>query len=195
MTTALAKKEPMDMLAELAEGATKFLSAAKVHKCTDPEKTLTMVKALRERAAQVENLKNLVVRPQKKVLDELTKKFTGPIKDYEAAIGHLKNAVMAFNREVEAHKAAAALEAAKAAKAGDADAAHTALMIAAAPPERVSGTYETKRWTARVLDPAQVPRQFLVVDESLLLAHAKATNGAAVPGVEFEQVSTLTVRS
>lgn len=195
---ALAKPEPMTMLAQLAAGATSAIVKAKAVKVTSLEvraKVIDACKALRERCNQVEALKDEIIKPQKKLLEEQTRKFTGPMKDYETAIAALKGAVLAFDRELEVAKAAAALEAAKEAKAGNAEAAHAALMIAAAPPERVAGTYEIKRWTAKVVDPAAVPRAFLVVDESLLVAHAKATNGAAVPGVVFEQVSSLTVRS
>ena len=201
MTTTKAiavKPESMTQLAALADTAKKAITGARSFKVADlagREKALAMIRALKDRAALVEALKNELVKPQKKLLDGLTKKFTGPIKDYQIAEDALKGAILAFDRAEEARKAAAALEAANAAKAGDAEAAHEALMIAAAPPERAEGAYETKRWAAKVIDPAAVPRQFLVVDERALVAHAKATNGAAVPGVVFEQVSSLTVRS
>lgn len=197
-STALTKKEPMDMLADLARDADTFLAAAKVRKVTsaeEREKVIGMCKALRGRADQVEALKELVVKPQRDVVTALTKKFTGPLKAYEATIAALKAAIVAFDRDEEARKAAAAIEAAKEAKAGNADAAHAALMLAVAPQEKgTSGSFGTKRWTVKVTDPTKVPRQFLVVNESLLLAHAKANNGAEVPGVVFEQVSSITIR-
>ena len=49
-----------------------------------------------------------------------------------------------------------------------------------------SGNSYRDNWTARVVDPQVVPRQFLIVDERALNAFAKATKGQnPVAGVEF----------
>jgi len=57
---------------------------------------------------------------------------------------------------------------------------------------KVAGQSVRKTWKARVTDIQQVPREWLVVNESALNAFAKSTKGAVkVPGVEFFEESTL----
>jgi hypothetical protein len=57
---------------------------------------------------------------------------------------------------------------------------------------KVSGQSIRKTWKARVTDIQQVPREWLIVNESALNAFAKSTKGAVkVPGVEFFEESTL----
>lgn len=47
-----------------------------------------------------------------------------------------------------------------------------------------------KIWTFRIIDPALVPRAYLMINESALLAQARSTNNnLPVPGVEFYQKS------
>ena len=51
-----------------------------------------------------------------------------------------------------------------------------------------ASTVIRKMWTARVIDPLLVPRQYLIVDEAKLRKQALATgNSIQVPGVEFYQ--------
>ena len=57
---------------------------------------------------------------------------------------------------------------------------------------KVAGQSVRKTWKARVTDIQQVPREWMVVNESALNAFAKSTKGAVkVPGVEFFEESTL----
>lgn len=56
----------------------------------------------------------------------------------------------------------------------------------------VSGQSVRKTWTAKVVDAAIVPREWMVVNEKALDSFAKATKGAVkVPGVEFVEVASL----
>lgn len=67
------------------------------------------------------------------------------------------------------------------------------IQVASATP-KVEGASVRKIWRARVVDPQQVPREFLIVNEKALEAYAKATKGAvSVPGVEFYEESSLAV--
>jgi colicin import membrane protein len=51
---------------------------------------------------------------------------------------------------------------------------------------KVAGISTRKVWKARVIDPRKVPREYLVVNEKMLDAFAKATKGAVpVDGIEF----------
>jgi len=51
---------------------------------------------------------------------------------------------------------------------------------------KVAGISTRKVWKARIADPRKVPREYLVVNEKMLDAFAKATKGAvSVEGVEF----------
>lgn len=51
----------------------------------------------------------------------------------------------------------------------------------------------TKRWTFSVIDPALVPREYLVVDEAKIRAAMNA-GVRDIPGVKFEQTESLTSR-
>lgn len=51
----------------------------------------------------------------------------------------------------------------------------------------------TKRWTFSVIDPALVPREYLVVDEAKIRAAMNA-GVRDIPGVKFEQTTSLTSR-
>ena len=56
----------------------------------------------------------------------------------------------------------------------------------------VSGQSVRKTWTAKVVDAALVPREWMVVNQSALDAFARSTKGAVkVPGVEFVEVASL----
>lgn len=54
-----------------------------------------------------------------------------------------------------------------------------------------------KTWKARVIDAVQVPRQYLIVNETLLntLAKNETARKDGIPGVEFYQESSASVRT
>jgi len=59
---------------------------------------------------------------------------------------------------------------------------------------KLSGISTRKTWKARVVHPAIVPREFLMVDEKKLDAYARAMKqGARVEGVEFYAEESLAV--
>lgn len=60
---------------------------------------------------------------------------------------------------------------------------------------KVEGVSTRKTWKARVVDAGQVPREFMVVNETALNAYARATKGKMpVAGVEFYEEESLAVR-
>lgn len=123
-----------------------------------------------------------------------------PLKQAESAV---KNKIGSFDlaerqriaveEERRRQDAAAAMELAmEAERSGEAGMAVEAVAMAAMEAAQVSYLPKTSgvsvrfEWRARVIDPAKVPRMFLIVDEKALHTFAKATKGKnQVDGVEF----------
>jgi len=69
------------------------------------------------------------------------------------------------------------------------------VVLPSAPPPKPAGVVTRRRWTFRVTDAAQVPREFLMVDEQKLSKLAQALGpDAKVAGVEFYEAQTVAVR-
>ena len=63
-------------------------------------------------------------------------------------------------------------------------------------PKKTEGVSRRRTWKARVTDITKIPREWMVVNEKALDSFAKSTKGAMpVPGVEFYEDSTLTVKA
>ncbi len=59
---------------------------------------------------------------------------------------------------------------------------------------KIEGSSVRKTWKARVTDIAQVPREYLIVNQQALDAFAKATKGSVkLPGVEFYEEQSLAI--
>jgi hypothetical protein len=198
--SALAKvaTEKETQLQSLTSAATALLPKAQAFAITDDvtkAKAIEIVKVIKGRVKLINALKTEVVTEQKAALDLLTKKFTSPVKLYGSAESALKDKIIAYDQEVERGRARAALAAASEAKAGNAEAAHAALVHAASSPERTQGVSEVKRWTVKIVDASKIPYQYMTPNESALLEVARAHNGnMAVPGVVFEQITSLSIR-
>ncbi len=67
-------------------------------------------------------------------------------------------------------------------------------VVAPLPQRTHAGAATRKRWTATVTDPAQVPREYLVVDQRLINAAVKQ-GVREIPGVSIEHVPELAVRA
>jgi hypothetical protein len=73
-------------------------------------------------------------------------------------------------------------------------------VAAAGPTERLRGSHggtaaHIQRWSYEIIDPNQVPREFLMIDHDKLTALARTKKGgAAVPGVRFFSTTTVSVR-
>lgn len=197
-TKAIAIAAPKEtQLQKLTDTAAGLVPKAKAFRVTDDAskaKAIEIIKNIKERAKVVTDLKDEIVKPQKAVLDALTKKFTGPIAQFKEAEDALKRAIVAFDSAQALEKAKAAAEATKLAKKGDADAAHEALMLATSVPEKTEGVSEVKFWEVEIVDKAAIPYQYMTVNEQALLAIIRADSTAQVPGVRFVQKTRLQVR-
>ena len=70
------------------------------------------------------------------------------------------------------------------------------VVIDVAKEKRPSGIAMVTRWTFEVVDPAAVPREFLIVDEQRLQRYVNAMKeSATVPGVKFTAVQSLSAKS
>ena len=123
-----------------------------------------------------------------------------PLKQAESAVNNkigsfdlAERQRIAVEEERRRQDAAAAMELAmEAERSGEAGMAVEAVAMAAMEAAQVSYLPKTSgvsvrfEWRARVIDPAKVPRMFLIVDEKALHTFAKATKGKnQVDGVEF----------
>ena len=163
--------------------------------------------------------KEVVVRfsdPKKKAAEahkavcELEKSFLAPVDE---KIRLLKNSTTnwwaAEQRRIEAEaerkrKEAEELAAlsAEAEAQGDADTAAEAVAAAAMAEATVTampkcaGTSMREVWKAVVVDVSQLPREYMIVNQSMLDKMAQATKGAVpVPGVRFEKTYVNATRA
>lgn len=195
-TSALAAPKETQ-LQKLTATAVAIVPHAQKFQVTDDAskaRAIEIIRSIKERAKVVSDLKDEIVKPQKAVLDALTKKFTAPIASFKAAEDILKSSIVAYDRAQGEIKALAAARAQTLTKKGDADAAHEALMIATSLPDKAEGVSEVKYWVVEIVDKTAIPGQYLDVNEAALLAVVRADSTAQVPGVRFVQETRLQVR-
>lgn len=137
------------------------------------------------------------------------REFLAPLENAErmvkAQIGTFDMAERERQRAEEERRrkeAAEALELAREAEAaGDADMAAEAVAIATMEAAQVTATPKTAgvstryEWRARIVDPAKVPRHFMIVDEKAVAAYVKATGGRSqIDGVEIYEAPVISAR-
>ena len=160
--------------------------------------------------------------PMVKAAYEAYKKIGDRRKEVEAPLDeaerHLKNQMEEYvdekerecreaERKARAEADAKMREAEKAAEEGRHTEADIALQEAAqmedAPPPviaapTVAGAHTTKRWAYEITDPAQIPREYLMVDEGKIRAIARTTKNTdkpqAIQGVKFYLKTGIAVR-
>lgn len=151
------------------------------------------------------------IKSRRKAIDDQRKMMTKPLDESKAAImdffrtplsmlddaeAAIKRAMLTYQQEEQRkerearEKAAAEARLIEAeAKAQNPDAPPPVVImppVKVAEVPKVKGISTRKVWKARVADAAQVPREYLLVDEQKLGALARATEGSVqVPGVEF----------
>jgi len=145
-----------------------------------------------------------------KAVCELEKSFLAPVDE---KIRLLKNSTInwyaAEQRRIAAEEERKRMEAeelaalsAEAESNGDTDTAAEAVAAAAiaqatvtAMP-KVSGTSMREVWKAVVVDVSQLPREYIIVNQSMLDKMAQATKGAVpIPGVRFEKTYINSTRA
>jgi len=133
-----------------------------------------------------------MLEPVQKARESLNGSLRNYLRKVEAELKQLEDAA-----RIQAKKEAderAMREAEALAAAGNEEAATRVIenavnappppVIVSAPPPQVKGMSVRRVWKARVVDESQVPREYLVVDQSKLDAVMKATKGSMkIPGV------------
>lgn len=153
--------------------------------------TLREAQALIE-AAEEERTK--IVKPINdgvKNLNEFFRKLTAPAKEF---VGAVKNDMLEYQeKRAEAEREKAEKEAKKLEKKSPEAAAdlRAAAEMRAAPPA-VQGIETRKMWTFEIENEADIPREFLMVDEQKLRKYAVAMKDTAnVKGVRFFEKSIM----
>lgn len=188
-----------------ARQALDIANAFKVDSDTMYEMAGAELKEIKAKRNQLDALRKSMTAP----LDESKKKimdfFRRPLDWLDDAEAAVKRGMLTFKqdqerkeREERERAAAEARRIAAEAKAKNPDAPPT-VVIAAPPvtkaPPKVSGVSTREVWKFRVTDPAMVPREYLVVDETKLGAMARATKGTVtVPGVDFYSEEVMAAR-
>jgi len=193
-----------------------------IHTADDYRAAGEQLTRIKHAAIQLEELRLSLTRPLDESKKRIMAMFARPKDDLDGAEAKLKRAMLAYNteqdrirREAEARlraeaeaeekrqeaqrKAAldAALESGDAAKAEEIINTPTVppppvAVVPQAIPPKVAGVSTRKIWTWKIINPDLIPRDYLLINESMLTAVAKSGKGAVkVPGVEFYQVESI----
>lgn len=177
-----------------------------------------ILKTVKTKAAELDTLRKSMTRP----LDEAKKRimdfFRAPTEALDRMERTVKDAMVAFDREQErlrlaeeerlhklreAEEARLAAATASAAAAGDLDALDSAIeqqqMAASAPipvvssaTPQVAGISKRTVWRWRLVDLSRVPRDYLVLNETMVWELVRASGGAIqIPGIEVFSESVL----
>ena len=220
--TMTATDEISEARTKAMEIASVASVAIVIHTADDYRAAGEQLTRIKHAAKQLEELRLSLTRPLDESKKRIMAMFARPKDDLDGAEAKLKRAMLAYNteqdrirREAEARLRAeaeaeekrqeaqrkAALDAAL--ESGDAAKAEEIINTPAVPPPpvavvpqaippKVAGVSTRKIWTWKITDPDLIPRDYLLVNESMLTAVAKSGKGAVkVPGVEFYQVESI----
>lgn len=220
--TMTATDEISEAKTKAMEIASVASVAIVIHTADDYRAAGEQLTRIKHAAKQLEELRLSLTRPLDESKKRIMAMFARPKDDLDGAEAKLKRAMLAYNteqdrirREAEARLRAeaeaeekrqeaqrkAALDAAL--ESGDAAKAEEIINTPAVPPPpvavvpqaippKVAGVSTRKIWTWKITDPDLIPRDYLLVNESMLTAVAKSGKGAVkVPGVEFYQVESI----
>lgn len=160
--------------------------------------TAADIKAVIERADAAFEAEKKPWRDGAKAVDDFfafRKTLTAAVARVRAALDKRANALLAAQRKAEAE---AAEKARKEAEAFD----EAPPVIVAAPVREVARVVSIStgnkasasvKWTHRVVDPDQVPRQYLMVNEAAIKA-AVAGGTRSIPGVEIFEAAKTAIR-
>jgi hypothetical protein len=151
---------------------------------------VTVAQGAKARIKHLTDEKEKITKPLNEALKAARAWFAEPIKAYEQVEQICKGKIAEHQRAQLQLKQALIVQ--FAASPQDVSAPQTLAVLAAAPAPQ--GVSVRELWCVEVTDPTQVPRHFLDVSEQRLLAHARAYDGAAVPGVRFFKRSSVAVR-
>ena len=213
--------KPADKVSQVAQEAIRMREGALTFFVKDDATYQTATNGLKKIKGVRKMIKELLDPMVKRAYDAY-KKDLAQMKETEAPLDeaerHLKNQMAKYVDEKERERreaerkareeaAAKMREAEKAAEEGRTTEADIALQEAAqmedAPPPviaapTVAGAHSTKRWAYEILDPDQVPREYLTVDEGKISAIVRTTKNTdkpqAIPGVKFYLKTGISVR-
>jgi len=214
-------EKPADKVSQVAQEAMNMREGSLKFFVKDDATYQTATNGLKKIKGVRKMIKDLL-DPMVKAAYDAYKKNADRRKEIEAPLDeaerHLKNQMAKYVDEKERERLAAEKkardeaaekmrEAEKAAEEGRHTEADIALQEAAqmevAPPPVISaptvvGAHSTKRWAYEILDPDQVPREYLTVDEGKISAIVRTTKNTdkpqAIPGVKFYLKTGISVR-
>jgi len=214
-------KKPADKVSQVAQQAIQMRDGSLKYFVKDDAQYQTATNGLKKIKGVRKMIKDLL-DPMVKAAYDAYKKNADRRKEIEAPLDeaerHLKTQMAKYVDEKERERLAAEKkaqdeaaekmrEAEKAADEGRHTEADIAMEEAAqmedAPPPVISaptviGAHSTKRWGYEILDPDQVPREYLMVDEKKIGAIARSTKNTEkapiIPGVKFFLKTGIAVR-
>ena len=172
-----------------AEALTIKLSA-------DETAAYDILKAIKERVGFIEKKRKEITQPLNaslKAANALFKELSSPLKEADSII---RDKILAFRRrrEEQAAKKQERLEAKaeEAEEEGDEERAEELTEKAESVTPKVGESVVAKRWTYKVVNITQVPRQYLILD-SPTIREAIRAGVRDIPGIEIYQEEGLRV--
>ena len=162
----------------------------------DCEQVADFIRQIKAQNKALEERKQSVTKPLLKVVEEIRGWFRPAQEWLTKAEGVLKGKLSAYRTEVDQRNQEALRLLAEAAEAKNLAGVAAATQGFVAQPQ-VKGLTMTGTWGWHLVDAALVPREFLLVDPAKVQAHIKAagkSTPAAIPGIEFERNTRVTVR-
>lgn len=148
---------------------------------------------------EIEAKRKSFTQPLNTVLRALNDEFRPAREALESVERKLKDLLAAFQLAEAARQREAFQLAGDAMRQGETEIVTAALQVAnEAGPAELAGTSVREVWTAEVIAPDLLPRDYLVPDLDKINAHAKSTHADTepmpIPGVRFTKQSIVTVR-
>jgi hypothetical protein len=190
----------MTALALIETQAPKLTSLATVLPLESPADIATATDVLRqiktlERA--LEDERKALVEPLKKESSAIDARYREPRRALERIEGMLKTRIAEVHAAADRARTAALEAASVAARAGDHAAATEAIMQAAAPAPETPGVTVRYKWAPMLVDQYAVPRDYLSVDVTKVLATVPADGSSPpkIPGIEWQREPIVTARA
>lgn len=142
------------------------------------------LRTIKEKFKELETLRKSMTRPLDESKAQIMNFFRAPLATLERAERIIKERMLEYQRNRINHLAAMSEE----------ERADLVALGVTLRPE-AAGISERNIWRFRIVDPALVPEDFLVIDEAKLARIARIGKGTIpVPGVEFYEEKILAAR-
>lgn len=180
---------------EKAKGLLELIQESDITSSEDYEVAGTMLKDLKGQAKKLKDSRTEITGPMNQALEATRKLFRGPLKVLDECEAMIKKKMADYKNAIEEERQKALEVAGAASMAGDEKVAVAAMQRAAASkaPE-VAGVSMTEVWDYEIVDEGKVPREFMCVDDSVVMATIKKNKGSTkIPGLRI--FSKTSVRS